>query len=514
MRVETLVVGAGPAGLQLAYYLQRQERSYVVLEAAKPGAFFERFPRHRKLISINKIHTGSEDPEVNLRWDWNSLLCDDPEFRFAKYTQEYFPAAGDLVQYFQDFAERYELQIRCDAEVERVSRQEDGTFLVWDRQGRRYEASQVVIATGVSQPYLPDVPGIELAEPYTEMSTDLADFAGQRVLILGKGNSAFETADHLIPAASLIHLLSENSVRFAWQTHFVGHLRAVNNNFLDTYQLKSQNALLDAKILSVEQVDGRIHVQVAYAHANGEIETLVYDRMLACTGFRFDASIFDEDCRPELTIDDRFPAQTSSWESVNIPGLFFAGVLTQARDYKKTTSAFIHGFRYNSQALFHILEQRNHGVPWPSRQLDTTPEKLRDAVIERVNRSSGLWQQFGFLGDVIVVDAEGKSAHYYEDVPLDYFHAGGLGQNGNRCYAVTLEYGSDHLPDPFKVERIARDEVDKAEESQFLHPIVRCFTDGRQLAEHHVIEDLESHWVEDVHREPLLEFFHLHEAQS
>src|SRR5436190_20460798 len=70
-----VIVGAGPAGLQLAYFLEKAGRSYQVLESGpRPGTFFETFPRHRTLISINKVYTGREDPEFNLRHDWNSLL--------------------------------------------------------------------------------------------------------------------------------------------------------------------------------------------------------------------------------------------------------------------------------------------------------------------------------------------------------------------------------------------------------------------------------------------------------
>ena len=43
------------------------------------------------MISINKPHTGHDDPELTLRWDWNSLLSDDPELRFTRYTGRYFP---------------------------------------------------------------------------------------------------------------------------------------------------------------------------------------------------------------------------------------------------------------------------------------------------------------------------------------------------------------------------------------------------------------------------------------
>jgi len=42
-------------------------------------------------------------------------------------------------------------------------------------------------------------------------------------------------------------------LRMAWRSHYVGHLRAVNNNLLDTYQLKSQNALLDGTVERIER---------------------------------------------------------------------------------------------------------------------------------------------------------------------------------------------------------------------------------------------------------------------
>src|SRR5215204_6280386 len=81
--MDYLVIGAGPAGLQLGYFLERAGRDYLILEAGTtPGTFFRTFPRHRKLISINKPHTGEADPERNLRMDWNSLLSDDPDLLF------------------------------------------------------------------------------------------------------------------------------------------------------------------------------------------------------------------------------------------------------------------------------------------------------------------------------------------------------------------------------------------------------------------------------------------------
>src|SRR5207247_1735939 len=69
-----LIIGAGPAGLQMGYYLQQSKKKYLILEKGEgPGTFFKRFPRHGTLISSNKVYTGYDDHEINLRFDWNSL---------------------------------------------------------------------------------------------------------------------------------------------------------------------------------------------------------------------------------------------------------------------------------------------------------------------------------------------------------------------------------------------------------------------------------------------------------
>src|SRR5262249_27064891 len=144
---------------------------------------------------------------------------------------------------------------------------------------------------------------------------------------------------------------------------------------------------------------------------------LRYDRIIVCTGFRFDASIFDPACRPELVFRGRFPAQTCEWESTNVPDLYFAGTLMQVRDYRKSTGGFIHGFRYCVRSLHRMLERKYHNVQWPHIRVPADPRALSEAVLARVNRTSALWQQFAFLCDLIVLSRDG-TAWYYEELPL------------------------------------------------------------------------------------------------
>ncbi|WP_089100224.1 NAD(P)-binding domain-containing protein [Streptomyces hyaluromycini] len=508
--VDYLVVGGGPAGLQLGQLLQAAGHGYRILESGRaPGTFFRTFPRHRKLISINKVHNGTDDPELNLRMDWNSLLSPDDRLLFTRYSKRYFPHADDLVRYLADFAEAFKLEIAYDTRAVRIRRDDDG-FTVTDQLGQEHHARRLVMATGLTRPNTPDIPGIETAEDYSVVSVDPEDFTDRRVLIIGKGNSALETADNLVETAAVIHVAGPHSVRMAWNSHYVGHLRAVNNNFLDTYQLKSQNALLDGNVLSIEKgPDGMYRVRFSFSRADEVVKELRYDRVIVCTGFRFDASVFDPGCRPALVIDDRFAALSPAYESVNVPGLYFAGTLMQQRDFKKSTGGFIHGFRYAVRALGRILDERHHDRPWPYRPLDTSPSALADAVVARVNRSSALWQQFGVIGDLIVAPP-GEPARYHEEVPVAYAHGRQLIENGD-YFTVTLEYGPDHdKVDPFDitVRRTAQNSVDDAFDAAYLHPVIRHHSGGELLSTHHMAENLENHWdAPDVHHAPLAEFF-------
>ena len=501
-----VIIGAGPAGVQLSYFLGKAGLNHILVERSdRASDFFRTYPRHRKLLSINKVHTGIKDSETNLRWDWNSLLSDDYEPLLKERTAKYFPDAASFVDYLGDFVTRHDIEIATEFDVEGIDRNPASRrFEVRARDGRVLTADRLILATGLSLPWVPDIEGIEHAEHYASVSVDPGDFVNKRVLIIGKGNSAFETAENLIETAASIHLVSPSPVRFAWQTHFVGNLRAVNNNFLDTYLLKTQNAVLDATIARIEKVGDEFAVTFGYTHAHGEVETLRYDRIIACTGFRFDASSFSDRLRPELTPCGRLPKMTHEWESTSISDLFFAGTLMQYRDYKKCMSSFVHGFRYNVRALTHMLRGRYHGEAWPTTNVDPSVSSIRSAILGRVNRSSGIWLQPGFLADFIHVDLSAAGATYYSEIPFDY--AREVLTTRGSWISSSLEYGRDHSFNPFSHERVHRSDVAHATSSAFLHPVVRYFVDGEQVAEHHIIEDLAGVWEEAEHIEPLESF--------
>ncbi len=482
------VVGAGPAGLQAAYLLRKQGLSLRLLERGDGvSGFFRKFPRHRNFISINKVHTGLADEEAQMRYDWNSLLNDEG-LKVGTYTKRYFPKADEYVEYLEQFAESLQDELVFNADVGQISKS-DQVFTVTTKDARSFRAKHVIVSSGVTQPWLPEVEGIELTENYMTFDVTPERFDGKRVLILGKGNAAFESAQKMLEHAASIHVMSPNPMKMAWNTHFVGHVRAVNAQFIDTYQLKSQNAVVDAMPTKIERDGDGYLVTAKMTAAEGHEIVLRYDYVIACTGFRWDPMIIDEDIRPSLLHFDKFPEMTPQWEAKSTPNLWFAGTIMQSRDFKKTMSGFVHGFRHNIAALTQFIAGRVNETAYPTFEAPVAGTALTDLIVDRISLSTAMFLQPGFLGDVIHLTGPAAGTHY-RDVPVHWAQENKevLGEDS---LLVTLEFGNfGQTPTHVKRDHTAFG----GEPDPFIHPVLRHYRDGELIATTHLSDHLDSDW--------------------
>lgn len=173
--LDTIIIGGGQSGLALGHYLKEQNRKFLILDA---------------------------NPRSGDAWRqrWDSLRLFTP----AKYDglpgapfpadPLSFPTKDDVAGYLEGYAEQFRLPVIHSLRVERLWR-ERGRFIAASN-GQRWEAHNVVVATGCSQ--APKMPGFaaKLDPSIVQLHSSLYQNPGQLqdgpVLVVGLGNSGAE----------------------------------------------------------------------------------------------------------------------------------------------------------------------------------------------------------------------------------------------------------------------------------------------------------------------------------
>ena len=176
-RIQTVVIGAGQAGLSVGYHLARRGAPFVILEA---------------------------NQRIGDTWRkrWDSLRLFTPA-RFDGLAGMPFPAPAhsfptkdEMADYLEAYAARFRLPVRTGVRVDRVTRQ-GGRFLVTAGDSS-FEAEDVVVAMATYQQ--PRVPPFarELDPGIVQLHSSEYRNPGQLrqggVLVVGAGNSGAEIA--------------------------------------------------------------------------------------------------------------------------------------------------------------------------------------------------------------------------------------------------------------------------------------------------------------------------------
>jgi putative flavoprotein involved in K+ transport len=179
--VETLIVGAGQAGLALSRYLTDLGRDHVVLE------------RHRVAERWR-----SE------RWDSFRLLTPNwltrlPGMSYDGADPDGFMTRAEVVAFFDTYARSFDAPVRTGVTVSRVSRESE--HWVVETDAGRFVAANVVVATGHhDQPRVPEIGRTlppHIAQLHSSRYRNPAQLPPGGVLVVGAGPSGQQIADEL-----------------------------------------------------------------------------------------------------------------------------------------------------------------------------------------------------------------------------------------------------------------------------------------------------------------------------
>ncbi len=127
---ETVIIGAGQAGLSTGYHLQRCGRQFLILEAhPRVGDVWRRRFDSLKLYSPAQYDGLPGMPFPAERWS--------------------YPTKDEMGDYLEAYAERFALPVRTGVSVDRLSR--DGDRYVISAGDQTFECDNVVIASGTFQ---------------------------------------------------------------------------------------------------------------------------------------------------------------------------------------------------------------------------------------------------------------------------------------------------------------------------------------------------------------------------
>ena len=194
-RIDTIVIGAGQAGLSAGYHLAKRGLPFVILDGdARIGDHWRDRWDSLKLYSPAKYDSlpGMRFPGSAWRW----------------------PTGREMGDYLEAYARQFRLPVRSGVRVERVE-PIGGGFVVTTDDGHRLAARQVVVATGPFRaPYVPEVAGAldpSIRQLHSHEYRDPSQIPDGPVLVVGLSHSGADIAFELANAGHPTYLSGKSA---------------------------------------------------------------------------------------------------------------------------------------------------------------------------------------------------------------------------------------------------------------------------------------------------------------
>jgi thioredoxin reductase (NADPH) len=370
---DLIIVGAGPSGLSAAIAAKQRSLDYVVLEQGVLVNSIYRFPPQMVFFTTPELLEVGGLPFV------------------SPYDK---PTRTEALRYYRRVVDTYDLKISFDETARSIEREEpppgdggaeDVVFAIETHSSRGVNRVRhgrfVVMAIGYfDHPNLIGVPGEDLSH-VSHYYSDPHIHYRQRVVIVGAGNSAAESALEMFRAGAHVTLVHRGPQLKSTIKYWVrpdienrikeGSIAARFNTCLK--EIRPTSVLVTSACGPREEpgptsgpprVGGDSESSSAAARASGggapravinapNEEEIPADAVYLLTGYRADNDLI---CRAGVNLNERqAPIHDPNTFETNVPGLFVAGGATAGVD---TGTIFIENGRFHGEKIVEVIASR------------------------------------------------------------------------------------------------------------------------------------------------------------
>jgi thioredoxin reductase (NADPH) len=325
---DVTIVGAGPAGLAAGIASKRFGLDYSIVEKGVLVNSIYRFP-------VNMVFFTT--PEL---LEIGGLPLVSP---FEK------PTRIEALRYYRRVVDTYNLQIEFGEQVIAVTREQgparDEIFAIETRSEkgvRRIRHSRyVVFAIGYfDHPNFLGVPGEDLPH-VSHYYNESHGFYRKRVVIVGGGNSAAETALELYRSGAHVTLVHRHaelkpSIKY-W----------VKPDIENRLKEGSVVGFFNTRLVEIQPTQ-------VIVERDGRTVEIPADAVFLLTGYHPDCDLYRR-AGIRLSRDTMNPAFNSETFETNVPGLFLAGGAICGKD---TSNIFIENGRFHGEKIIGLIAER------------------------------------------------------------------------------------------------------------------------------------------------------------
>ena len=199
-KVDTIIVGGGQAGLSTSYHLKQLGREHVIFEAAEKAGNAWRNDRWDSFTFVTP--------------NWTIQL---PGAHYDGNDPDGFLPKAEIVAYFEQYVEKFNLPVQFKTSVLEVAPLEDGKGYKVKTDGKTFQAKNVVMATGSFQkPKIPafsaDIPA-GITQLHSGQYRNPSQLPKGAVLVVGSAQSGMQIAEELYQSGRTVYLCTCSAPR-------------------------------------------------------------------------------------------------------------------------------------------------------------------------------------------------------------------------------------------------------------------------------------------------------------